>query len=82
MYCTLFLSVCKSFSRIKIRCLAPLGERGVNMAHQVVIVGGGLSGVIAAGVLLDRRVDVLIVEKARSVGGRMATRRIDEGKAF
>jgi renalase len=50
------------------------------MAHQVVIVGGGISGVLAGRTLLDHGVEVLIIEKARSVGGRMATRRIDEGK--
>ncbi|MFN7249673.1 MAG: hypothetical protein ACK4M9_02685 [Anaerobacillus sp.] len=37
---------------------------------------------MAARTLLDRGVAVLIIEKARSVDGRMATRRIDEGKAF
>lgn len=49
---------------------------------EVIIIGGGLSGIMAARTLFENGVeDVLIVEKSRSVGGRLATRRIGEGKA-
>ncbi|KML08150.1 NAD(P)/FAD-dependent oxidoreductase [Rossellomorea marisflavi] len=52
------------------------------MEAKVVIVGAGLSGIMAARTLVERGVtDILLVEKSRSVGGRLATRRIGEGKA-
>lgn len=50
--------------------------------YEVIIIGGGLSGIMAARTLMENGVkDVLIVEKSKSVGGRLATRRIGEGKA-
>lgn len=57
------------------------------MTNRAVIVGAGLSGLVAAGVLRDAGVDVLVVDKGRSVGGRLATRRIgsstlDHGAQF
>ena len=49
---------------------------------EVIIIGGGLSGIMAARTLIEKGIkDILIVEKSRSVGGRLATRRIGEGKA-
>jgi renalase len=52
------------------------------METKVVIVGAGLTGIMAARTLVERGVtDILLVEKSRSVGGRLATRRIGEGKA-
>ncbi|MEW4225004.1 NAD(P)/FAD-dependent oxidoreductase [Rossellomorea marisflavi] len=52
------------------------------METKVVIVGAGLSGIMAARTLMERGItDILLVEKSRSVGGRLATRRIGEGKA-
>lgn len=60
--------------------------------HRVVIIGAGLSGLIAATTLqaastVDRPIETLIVDKGRSVGGRLATRRIggatlDHGAQF
>jgi renalase len=48
----------------------------------VIIVGGGLAGIMAANTLKEAGVnDVLIVEKGKSVGGRLATRRVGGGKA-
>jgi renalase len=44
----------------------------------VVIVGAGLSGLIAGRHLHDGGVDLVILDKGRGVGGRCATRRIDE----
>ena len=50
--------------------------------YEVIIIGGGLSGIMAARTLMKKGIeDILIVEKSRSVGGRLATRRIGEGKA-
>jgi renalase len=45
---------------------------------EVLIIGAGLSGLIAAQELTRLDHDVLIVDKGRSPGGRLATRRIDD----
>lgn len=45
---------------------------------RVVVVGAGISGLVAARELRARDVDVLVVDKGRSPGGRMATRRIGD----
>ncbi len=44
--------------------------------HSCIVIGAGISGLIAARTLADAGVDVLVLDKARGVGGRMATRRI------
>ena len=43
----------------------------------VAVIGAGLAGVAAAGDLIASGKSVLLVEKSRGVGGRMATRRLD-----
>jgi renalase len=43
---------------------------------RVVVVGAGLSGLVAARALRDDGHDVVVVDKGRSPGGRLATRRI------
>ncbi len=53
---------------------------------RIVVVGAGLSGLVAARSLAEHH-DVLILDKGRSVGGRLATRRIgaarfDHGAQF
>ena len=53
----------------------------------VVVVGAGLSGLMAAQSLQSQGHDVVVVDKGRSVGGRLATRRIgtatlDHGAQF
>jgi predicted NAD/FAD-dependent oxidoreductase len=45
----------------------------------VLIVGAGLSGLIAARQLVGGGAKVLVVDKGRGVGGRLATRRIGGG---
>jgi predicted NAD/FAD-dependent oxidoreductase len=50
---------------------APAGERRMRVA----VVGAGLAGLTTARVLQDQGHDVVVVEKARGPGGRMATRR-------
>jgi predicted NAD/FAD-dependent oxidoreductase len=51
--------------------------------HVVTIIGAGLSGLTAAHHLVaastdEQPIEVLVVDKARSVGGRLATRRIGD----
>ena len=53
----------------------------------VAIVGAGIAGLAAASVLADRGRRVVVVEKSRGIGGRMATRRVgaaicDHGAQF
>jgi len=43
----------------------------------VLVVGAGISGLLAATVLKENGVDVIVVDKGRGAGGRMSTRRID-----
>jgi len=47
----------------------------------ILIVGAGLSGLMAANALLYKDFSVVMVDKDRSVGGRLATRRIGPGRA-
>jgi predicted NAD/FAD-dependent oxidoreductase len=47
----------------------------------VLIVGAGLAGLNAARVLQTAGLSVVVVDKGRGIGGRMATRRIDSGLA-
>jgi len=51
----------------------PAGGRRLRVA----VIGAGLAGLTAARILEDQGHDVVVVEKARGAGGRMATRRRD-----
>ena len=48
----------------------------------VAIIGAGLSGLVAARCLADAGLSVVIFEKSRGTGGRMATRRADGEISF
>ncbi|MFM7107639.1 MAG: NAD(P)/FAD-dependent oxidoreductase [Planctomycetaceae bacterium] len=56
-------------------------------AQDVVVIGAGIAGLCAAGELVRAGRRVLVVEKSRGIGGRMATRRVggavcDHGAQF
>ncbi len=45
---------------------------------RAVVVGAGIAGLMAAQTLVKNGHDVIVVDKGRSPGGRLATRRIDD----
>lgn len=53
----------------------------MDSAHHIkscIIVGAGISGLVAARKMQDNEIDVTILEKSASVGGRMATRKSEK----
>lgn len=49
--------------------------------HNIIIIGAGLSGLVAAKTLKEAGIHALLLDKGRSVGGRLATRRLAGGQA-
>ena len=48
----------------------------------LAVIGAGISGLTCARTLADHGVPVTVFEKSRGVGGRMATRRSENGVPF
>jgi hypothetical protein len=42
--------------------------------HNCIIIGGGISGLMAATKLVENNIDVLVLDKGRRAGGRISTR--------
>jgi len=53
-----------------------------NSSPRVAVIGAGISGLICARTLIDQGVRVNVFEKSRGTGGRMATRRTEDGLRF
>ncbi len=49
---------------------------------RIAIIGAGISGLFAARTLMDHGMEVVVFEKSRGVGGRMATRRTPSQQKF
>ncbi len=47
---------------------------------KILVIGAGMSGLTAAGVLQGAGHEVLVVDKARAVGGRMASKRFGDAR--
>ena len=58
----------------------------MNRSHgdptQVLVVGAGAAGLLAARALADHGLEVTVVDKGRGAGGRLATRRLGDGSSF
>jgi len=51
------------------------------MTKSVIIIGAGLTGIMAARTLTQQGASVTVLDKSASIGGRMATRRLSQGQA-
>jgi renalase len=51
-------------------------EQNVGVDEPILIIGAGLSGLVAANALQQAGERVIVIDKARSAGGRLATRRM------
>ncbi|PVZ03449.1 NAD(P)/FAD-dependent oxidoreductase [Actinomycetospora cinnamomea] len=56
-----------------------MSSRGPALRREVLVVGGGMSGIACARALADAGTPVRVLERSRHVGGRMASRPMPEG---
>ncbi|RLC32118.1 MAG: CoB--CoM heterodisulfide reductase iron-sulfur subunit A family protein, partial [Deltaproteobacteria bacterium] len=54
------------------RLLQPLTEETLPLTRRSLVIGGGVAGIQAALDLADNGFDVVLVERAPSIGGTMA----------
>lgn len=54
----------------------------MNPPSRIAVIGAGISGLFAARTLADHGMEVVLFEKSRGVGGRMATRRTPAHQKF
>lgn len=47
-----------------------------------LVIGAGVAGLVAARTLADHGLEVVVLDKSRGVGGRLATRRLRDGASF
>ena len=52
-----------------------------NGVHDIIIIGGGLSGSYLAFKLREKVQDILIIEKSKVIGGRLCTKPVGPGMA-
>ncbi len=52
----------------------------INNNFSCIVVGGGMSGLIAATLLQRQGIEVTVLDKGRGIGGRLATRRIEHSE--
>jgi len=57
---------------VRARLLEPLEKSKVHAERRVLVVGGGIAGIQASLDLADAGLEVILVERAPSIGGRMA----------
>jgi predicted NAD/FAD-dependent oxidoreductase len=59
-----------------------LDQRSVGSRLRVAVIGAGISGLSCARTLMDHGLDVVVFDKSKGVGGRLATRRADPDLSF
>ncbi len=47
-----------------------------------IIIGGGITGLIIANILQQKRIKVTVLDKGKGIGGRLATRRINKDNSI